>query len=81
MLRIVGELLHPTAQLRRMRVANPFAPEKCPSLRELIGLSQSLVALWMDSYAREPASVTLDTEPPVEGDPRFSCREKRWLHE
>src|ERR1700681_1476645 len=36
--------------------------ENAPSLRDLIRLTYTLVDAWMDSYPREPASVTLDID-------------------
>src|SRR5689334_7119263 len=36
--------------------------ENAPSLRDVIRLTYTLVDAWMDSYPREPASVTLDID-------------------
>ncbi len=36
--------------------------ENAPRLRDVIRLSYTLVDAWMDSYAREPAAVTLDID-------------------
>ena len=40
--------------------------ENAPSLREAIRLSYALVDLWMDSYKRAPAAVTLDIDETVD---------------
>ena len=36
--------------------------ENAPRLRDVIRLTYTLVDAWMDSYPREPASVTLDID-------------------
>ncbi len=40
--------------------------ENAPGLREVIRLSYALVDLWMDSYPRPPAAVTLDIDDTVD---------------
>jgi hypothetical protein len=36
--------------------------ENAPCLKDVIRLTYALVDAWMDSYEREPASVTLDID-------------------
>src|SRR5258706_998052 len=53
--------------------------ENAPRLRDVIRLTYTLVDAWMDSYPREPASVTLDIDDTCDVVPAISSSRRSTL--